>query len=134
LATGKLGGIWLGGGCGPPCRQWRGQEFRGCADARGVGPEARLKFWGDRLAAIFGAEDNMEQVLRVCVDKCRASALGIVIHHVPSPYGLANLWRASGAGNFCGARTQGLRPGLTCFAPPALGIVIHHVPSPYGLG
>jgi hypothetical protein len=43
------------------------KNFEVVADARGVGPEARLKFWGDRLAAIFGAEDNMEQVLRVCV-------------------------------------------------------------------
>ncbi len=34
---------------------------------------------------------------------------------------LNSLSKKSGAKQFlCGARTQGLRPGLTCFAPPAL--------------
>jgi hypothetical protein len=36
------------------------KDFKVVANACGVGPEAGLKFGGDRLAAIFGAEDNME--------------------------------------------------------------------------
>jgi len=32
-----------------------------------VGPDLRLKFLGDGFAAVFGAEDNMNYVLRVCV-------------------------------------------------------------------
>ena len=32
-----------------------------------VGPDARLKFLGDGFAAVFGAEDNMNYVLSVCV-------------------------------------------------------------------
>jgi len=42
-------------------------NFKVVADACGVGPEAWLKFGGDRFAAVFGAEDDMKQVLRVCV-------------------------------------------------------------------
>lgn len=43
------------------------EDFKVVANACGVRPKAGLKFGGDRLAAIFGAEDDMEQVLRVCV-------------------------------------------------------------------
>jgi hypothetical protein len=37
------------------------------ANACHLSPEARLKFWGDGLVAIFGAEDDMEHILGVCV-------------------------------------------------------------------
>ena len=37
------------------------------ADAGDVGPEVGLKILGDGFAAVFGAEDDVERVLRVGV-------------------------------------------------------------------
>ncbi len=93
-------------------------DFEVVANACGIGPEARLKFRGDGFAAIFGAEDNVQQVLGVCVGHvacvrrkrplyimyityCKPyvapTALAIVLLSLPGLTPWANVFRASGA-------------------------------------
>ena len=94
------------------------------ADAGDVGPEVWLKFFGDRVAAVFGAEDDVEGVLRVGVR--HGVDLGRFI--------------SCGAGGFerddgsCVSNRDAVaRTCEACIAPTALGILFAIVPRPSGL-
>ena len=68
------------------------------ANASEVGAEPGFEFFWDQLAAVFGAEDEVDRVLGVGVTCVAPTALGEIYI----------------------SRTHSLRSGLTSAAPPAL--------------
>jgi len=88
------------------------------ANAGDIGPHSWLEILRDEFGAVFGAEDDVEYVLGVCVRHVsRLRRLAILYITDPALPGWANLCRAYGAGDLPvpGDKHQGLNEGGVSF-------------------
>src|ERR1700730_19175457 len=102
-----------------------------------VGPEFRLKFFGNGFAAVFGAEDNVDGVLRAGMGRRpRLPFFYIMCAAFPGPDKLSRTWFR--VGNTRGISGQGRDAGVRTrdagVAPTALWFLFADFPTASAVG